>query len=1513
MATGNTGTKNKVINLANVEFTENGLYVPNKGVTGFGKVKVAVPPDAMKKPLYVTPTSTDNNTTPLWDEYTGPYIDKYVKTIGYVLQNNTVRDFNGIHIGRKLPNGEIIDTSGNPLGKASNYRVAYANDDSFLGYVDEKNFAFDFDDNKIGKCRSDGNIIDNEDNIIGRVSQNEYVAYNYSEEEFVGVKNVEVRKVGAWIDSNISADNIRQGQTILGVAGEVVELHGEERTANSSTSTQIITPSNGKNAITKMTINPYVLQDRTVDPEFVSRTYTAQSGYNGLRRLTVNPINVDIIVDEEPNLKPANIKKNVSLFGGQIVGTYDNYVAPVVQGISISPSTENKNYTPPSGVDGFNNISVSAVTSSIDPNIQPENIRRGVTILGTPGTFVVDKLQDKTVDPQPYQQVVTFDSAEADGLRSVTVNGVTSSVDSNITSGNIKEGVTILGVTGDYDPQPIIQDPVTINPSTLQQSVTPDPGYDGLGRVNINAVTASIDPNILAENIKKNIDILGVTGSYDPQPNYQPSKTVQPVTSGDIEVTADPTYDALLKVIVKAVTASIDPNILPKNIRQNVSILGVLGTMEEGGGQKWFDFSGIQNFVELNQDAWSEGGNDSIQMISSRNDYELEKFINDTFPAISNINAIMFTQVYGYEDEEITDDVVEQCYINFIGGTLYQDYSRVTMIEDQKRFFYPLVNDYGVDGLTIGLANDDGLQRTMKLYVLTDSTQKYAPIPVLVNGDMTDGLLPEGYDGFRYVKEIIIPAHDVYIPKTEKLGTTHWVLRDEDSIRTRIINANNQPDIIEASAYDRNYGEQDNEIEIFGGYKLKNYSRLRFYSDTSLATQSISGETGYIKIPGSVQKQSGYYYYIKFDPNQMSGYNTYYTLFSCNAMFVVYLYRDYDYGYYRLGWRYSWSSSTAGSTNVYNYYMYPGTIYYIRVYVTGTTARLDFSSNGTSWTNNINTVSSSYINPTNTNDIYIYSSAGPNPKVYADGCYITDSNGRIVYSTTEEIKIKKTSHDVVPSIRDMLLVNRATDRGNLKGSANANLQFNSLNSSTKLVDFGTGGYLDILSGFNTSSASSWEIGAHIKLPSRVNNTDQVIARWWSNNNSSYWNGLFWNMSNGFIWRCYNANSYSSSILDTYIYTPNGNYWVPTVGTEYYIKFGWNGSTYYCYIATDKNFTNIMARYTTNSTTKTWGNGKITYGNEPNKGSSSSCRYIYMDDYSYIKINGEYLWKAVWGGPLRGNLVNYLDDGSATTLDAYLAGSNYHGKLNNGEVFGETNITSTGVVTNFDANNYIKLFDKFNPENNSWEIMFKCYCTTNSVNQYCIGSTNGDNGVLIDFTSSGVVNLWLSSNGSTWDIASNIHTNNVSYPLNSDFYVRLTFDGSQYVLEESLDKETWTTASLVTSSTPIHPCVFYIGAAWDKATAYLRGKIDLSESYIKINNTIWWQPEIIASYDYDWVFTLDPNWSYTGLINLGKKGTLVVPEHYIYEWDYDEMKWIGLKQLTFNVTNEDEFYTEIIEH
>ena len=57
--------------------------------------------------------------------------------------------------------------------------------------------------------------------------------------------------------------------------------------------------------------------------------------------------------------------------------------------------------------------------------------------------------QDKTVSPSISLQSVTFDSGYT-GLGTVTINAVTSAIDNNIQSGNIKLGTTILGVTGTY-------------------------------------------------------------------------------------------------------------------------------------------------------------------------------------------------------------------------------------------------------------------------------------------------------------------------------------------------------------------------------------------------------------------------------------------------------------------------------------------------------------------------------------------------------------------------------------------------------------------------------------------------------------------------------------------------------------------------------------------------------------------------------------------------------------------------------------------------------------------------------------------------------------------------------------------------------------------------------------------------------------------------------------------------------------------------------------------------------
>lgn len=69
-------------------------------------------------------------------------------------------------------------------------------------------------------------------------------------------------------------------------------------------------------------------------------------------------------------------------------------------------------------------------------------------IAAVAGSLVPGEIQNETVTPTTSDQSVTADAGKV--LGTVTVKGVTAAIDANIVAGNIKDGVTILGVTGSY-------------------------------------------------------------------------------------------------------------------------------------------------------------------------------------------------------------------------------------------------------------------------------------------------------------------------------------------------------------------------------------------------------------------------------------------------------------------------------------------------------------------------------------------------------------------------------------------------------------------------------------------------------------------------------------------------------------------------------------------------------------------------------------------------------------------------------------------------------------------------------------------------------------------------------------------------------------------------------------------------------------------------------------------------------------------------------------------------------
>lgn len=83
-------------------------------------------------------------------------------------------------------------------------------------------------------------------------------------------------------------------------------------------------------------------------------------------------------------------------------------------------------------------------------------------------------------------QEYTIPQGFHDGSGKVSID---STEQSKIIAGNIKSGVQILGVTGDYNGTAVTAQTKTVTPYTTSKTYTPDQNYDYLSQVTVNAIT----------------------------------------------------------------------------------------------------------------------------------------------------------------------------------------------------------------------------------------------------------------------------------------------------------------------------------------------------------------------------------------------------------------------------------------------------------------------------------------------------------------------------------------------------------------------------------------------------------------------------------------------------------------------------------------------------------------------------------------------------------------------------------------------------------------------------------------------------------------------------------------------------------------------------------------------------------------------------------------------------------------------------------------------------------------
>ena len=211
---------------------------------------------------------------------------------------------------------------------------------------------------------------------------------------------------------------------------------------------------------------------------------------------------INEIKDAKDNIKAAIIAKGVSPSGN--ISTY-----AVAIGQIDTTNNQTKTVTTNGVVrydDGYTGL--EQVTVNVNQATQSKNITANGTYTPAMGYIgfnevVVDVpffTEDITVNPSTSQQII---QTEVDGIKKVTVNPVTSSIDANIVATNIKSGVNILGVNGSV--VELKGQTKTLSLTTSGTStISPDPTYNGITSIsitpNLQSKTATVNGTITADS-----------------------------------------------------------------------------------------------------------------------------------------------------------------------------------------------------------------------------------------------------------------------------------------------------------------------------------------------------------------------------------------------------------------------------------------------------------------------------------------------------------------------------------------------------------------------------------------------------------------------------------------------------------------------------------------------------------------------------------------------------------------------------------------------------------------------------------------------------------------------------------------------------------------------------------------------------------------------------------------------------------------------------------------------------
>lgn len=187
---------------------------------------------------------------------------------------------------------------------------------------------------------------------------------------------------------------------------------------------------------------------------------------------------------------------------------------------------------------------------------------------------------------------------------------------------NVRQGVEVAGITGDYlgDGEEVT---VELDMEDGDQTIEPSEGKL------LAKATVKKPETLVPENILQGVEIGGVVGSAAPEPETEETTVTLDFTDGDMKVT--PSDGKLLS----KVDIPKPETLVPENIAKDVTIAGVTGVHEGGGGSS----------EEDEFDIYASGGNNRtwhIHNIAAWVFFSNRHLRSETFPNVLSIGSSAF-------------------------------------------------------------------------------------------------------------------------------------------------------------------------------------------------------------------------------------------------------------------------------------------------------------------------------------------------------------------------------------------------------------------------------------------------------------------------------------------------------------------------------------------------------------------------------------------------------------------------------------------------------------------------------------------------------------------------------------------------------------------------------------------------------------------------------------------------------------------------------------------------------